>query len=441
MIYFNIMEEEYVSSSASSLDYSSAEYTSEFDENSETSENSNIDLTNDIINNYNIITLLGKGSYSKVWLAYNINDSRFYALKVQNHDDYEEGIEEIRIIKKIPDDEKYINKLKDVFIETKTIDKEKRKYICSAYNLCSGNLDGFARKGKYKNGYPEEIVKQMFKQILEGVSTIHYKMKGFHGDIKPDNILLTGVNNRDKKIIESYVKADFQSLYTKAKQDFILYNKPNLKTQKKLDTNVKHKIRKMVHQNIMESITLNDNDEQKCDSQYLCDDKYINNPQIKITDFGFFCHKEEQFNESFGTRYYMAPEIVLMGDCTSKVDIWALGCMLFELLTGEILFDPHSGSRGNTDFYHLEMMINLCGEFYKKFLISTKRYKQYFKDGKLVNIKYENTNKNMYDKLKEKLEKHNINNPKIISLLESMLQLYPNHRPSVKELLDNDWLI
>ncbi len=434
------MEEEYVSSSASSLDYSSGEFTSEsYDESSE---NINIDLKNDIISNYNIISQLGKGSYSKVWLAYNINDSRFYALKVQNHDDYEEGVEEIRIIKKIPKDEKYINKLKDVFIETKTVDKEKRKYICSAYDLCSGNLDGLARKGKYKNGYPEEIVKQMFKQILEGLSTIHYKMKGFHGDIKPDNILLTGYNDRDRKLIEYYIKADFQSLYQKAKQDYIVYNKPNLKSPKKLDTNVKHKIRRTVHQKIMENMPEENNDtsDNKCSSQYLCDDKYINNPQIKITDFGFFCHKEEKFNESFGTRYYMAPEIVLMGDCTSKVDIWALGCMLYELLTGEILFDPHSGSRGNTDFYHLEMMINLCGEFYKKFLISTKRYKQYFKDGKLVNIKYEDNSKTTYDKIKERLEKHNISNPKIISLLESMLQLYPNHRPSIKELLDNDWI-
>jgi len=35
----------------------------------------------------------------------------------------------------------------------------------------------------------------------------------------------------------------------------------------------------------------------------------------------------------------MAPEIILMGDCKKSVDIWALGCTLFELLTGEILFD------------------------------------------------------------------------------------------------------
>jgi serine/threonine-protein kinase SRPK3 len=226
-----------------------------------------------------------------------------------------------------------------------------------------------------------------------------------------------------------------------------MYNKPNLKTTKKLDKNSKNKIRKIVHQKIMDSITKEENDinhnnnhNDSDDSQYLCDDKYINNPQIKITDFGFFCHKEEQFNESFGTRYYMAPEIILMGDCTGKVDIWALGCMLFELLTGEILFDPHSGSRGNTDFYHLEMIINLCGEFYKKFLISTKRYKQYFKDGKLINIKYEDKSKSTYDKLKEKLEQHNIKNPKIIALLESLLQPYPNHRPSIKELLENDWM-
>ncbi len=410
---------------SSSIDYSSADYTSS------ECECTNLDLTNDIINNYNIITLLGKGSFSKVWLAYNINDSRFYALKVQNHEDYDEGVEEIKTMKKIPEDEQYINKIKEFFIETRTIDNQKCKFICSVYNLCSGNLDGLARKGKYNKGYPEEIVKKMFKQILESLYTVHYKMKGFHGDIKPDNILLCGVNNRDKKYIELYNKYDFQSLYSKAKQDYLLYSKSS---SNKLDASKKQKIRKTVHHTIMENIKENE------ESQYLCDEKYFDNPHIKLTDFGFFCHNSEQFNESFGTRYYMAPEIVLMGECTSKVDIWALGCMLYELLTGEILFDPHSGSRGNTDFYHLEMMINLCGDFYKNFLVTTKRYKQFFKNGKLNNIKLApDYNKSMHDKLKEKLEYNNITNPKIISLIESMIQLYPKHRPSIKELLEDEW--
>jgi serine/threonine-protein kinase SRPK3 len=406
------MEENYTSS----IEYSTTECTTETA--------ANIDLTNDIINNYNVISQLGKGSYSRVWLVYSMNDNNYYALKVQNYDDYDEGVEEINILKKIPNDAKNINQLKEFFIETRMIDNKKRKFICSVYDLCCGNLDGLARKGKYKNGYPENMVKNMFKQILNSLYTVHYKMNGFHGDIKPDNILLCGINNRDKAYIDMYNKINFISLYNKTKNDYCQQKNISVK---KLDTDKKHEIRKKIHEAIMKSFDINN------DNQYLCDDKYFENPHIKLTDFGFFCHNSEKFNDSFGTRYYMAPEIILMGDCTSKVDIWALGCMLYELLTGEILFDPNSGSRGSTDFYHLEMMINLCGQFYKNFLSSTKRYKKFFKDGKLINIKYEPIN------IKKKLENHNINNPILINLIESMLQLYPKHRPNIKELLEHEW--
>lgn len=51
--------------------------------------------------------------------------------------------------------------------------------------------------------------------------------------------------------------------------------------------------------------------------------------------------------EHFVTRrMYEAPEISLHGTCGRGVDIWAVGCILFELLTGEILFyslgDPYT---------------------------------------------------------------------------------------------------
>jgi serine/threonine-protein kinase SRPK3 len=134
----------------------------------------------------------------------------------------------------------------------------------------------------------------------------------------------------------------------------------------------------------------------------------------------------------------MAPEIILMGDCSEKVDIWALGCMLYELLTGEILFDPHSDEYGSTDMHHLEMIINLCGEFNKNVLISTKYYKKFFKLGKLKNMVYSKEYSPVsFNNIKRKLEEHGINNTLIAKIIDSMLQISPKHRPSVKELLKN----
>ena len=70
--------------------------------------NININLTGDIIGDYNVIAMLGKGGYSKVWLAYNINDMKYYALKVINANDYDDGKEELKTMSIIPKDEKYL---------------------------------------------------------------------------------------------------------------------------------------------------------------------------------------------------------------------------------------------------------------------------------------------------------------------------------------------
>lgn len=426
-------------SETSSLNYSdsnSHDYDSHESNNSsyassddnDDNEDNNIDLTGDIINNYNIISQLGKGSYSRVWLAYNIANNNYYALKVQNPDDFSDGKDEIKILKKIPADEPYINRLVEYFVETRIINDNPTNFICSVYELCAGNLDGLARKGKYKNGYPEHIIKKILKQVLLSLNTVHNKLNGYHGDIKPDNILLCGLNNKDALYIKMYGKHNFSEIYNKTKKEYMANKKI-----KKLDPSMKSKIRKKIHSALIEMMDENE------ENNYLCDDKYFDNLQIKLSDFGFYCHKDEFFHEPFGTRYYMAPEIILMDECTEKVDIWALGCMLFELVTGQILFDPHSDKMGSTDFHHLEMIINLCGEFNGQFQ-SAKYYKKFFKNNKLINMVYNDDFKmSTFDKINKKIIQSNIN-INIIKLIESMLQINPKKRPSIKDLLKNDWL-
>lgn len=398
---------------------------------SESDNNDSLDLTNDIIDNYNVITLLGKGSYSKVWLVYNINDMKYYALKVMNAGDYNEGKEELNIMKQISSDEKYINRLKHYFIETRFVDNDTKKFLCLVYDLCCGNLDGLSRKGKYKAGYPINMAKVFLKQTLEALYSVHYRLNGFHGDIKPDNILLCGLNNRDMKYINQYDKHKFNDVYSKIKKEYCGEKKIN-----KLDTGTKHRIRKKVHCAIMD--TMGENNE----NPFHCNEDYFLNPHIKLTDFGFFCKNTEKYDKPFGTRYYMAPEIILMGECDEKVDIWALGCMLYELVTGEILFDPHSSKRGSTDFHHLEMIISMCGEFNKSYIERTKYYKKFFKNGKLKDMIYtEDYNVPLVDKLNKRLKDNGVDDMVLCRLIASMLNLIPSKRPSIKELLKNEWLI
>lgn len=65
------------------------------------------------------------------------------------------------------------------------------------------------------------------------------------------------------------------------------------------------------------------------------------NGEIFLSDFGL-CRKKTQntrYSQNVVALPYRAPEI-FSGIYDEKVDIWALGCLLFELCTCEILFTP-----------------------------------------------------------------------------------------------------
>ena len=67
-----------------------------------------------------------------------------------------------------------------------------------------------------------------------------------------------------------------------------------------------------------------------------------NNDRIKIGDFGIskkLDTKSGYAKTSVGTFNYMAPEILKGEKYNSKVDIWALGCIIYELLTFNICFE------------------------------------------------------------------------------------------------------
>ncbi|RPA99833.1 kinase-like protein [Choiromyces venosus 120613-1] len=81
---------------------------------------------------------------------------------------------------------------------------------------------------------------------------------------------------------------------------------------------------------------------------------------VKLGDFGISkcVHNNTAFRSKVGTDCYAAPEVLRLDTdaenpvYTNAVDIWALGCVVYELLTGEVLF----GSLGETSkYYHTKV--------------------------------------------------------------------------------------
>ena len=379
----------------------------------------NLDLNSKIIHNYNIIYELGRGSYSIVWLAYNINDQQFYALKVQNPTEYKDGLNEINFVKNLPEKPNVFNNLCDSFVEI--IDDN--KYLCSAWNLHSSNIDSLIRKGKFNSGLPLDQVKIIMKQLITALKILHLKFKVFHGDIKTDNILVKGVNDRDKMIINDYINENFNDKYLNAKKEYWIKKGNNLSNINKMSRKTKLAIRQQIHEEITNKIIEKINNLNI--SKYSIDHKYLNNIEISLGDFGTYCTEYNFYDKPFGTRYYQAPEIILMGKCSYPVDIWALGCTFYELLTGELLFDPIKDSNYSRDYYHLCLINNTCGKFSSSFLKKTKYYNNFF-DSK-CNIKDHNI------KFNNKLKNLDIDD-KILSILSKMLEIDSSKRITIKEL-------
>lgn len=74
--------------------------------------------------------------------------------------------------------------------------------------------------------------------------------------------------------------------------------------------------------------------------------------ELKLMDLGMATEKrieESRMTSGVTTLHYRAPEVLMGLDYGSAVDIWAVGCLLYELLTGEVLFKACDEWRQITD--------------------------------------------------------------------------------------------
>ena len=82
-----------------------------------------------------------------------------------------------------------------------------------------------------------------------------------------------------------------------------------------------------------------------------------NNPVIKLLDFGnaIYKNKYKITSQNFrGTNFYKAPEILENSIFNEKVDEWAVGLIMYIMLTGKEPFDEGDNIKNNINFNKIE---------------------------------------------------------------------------------------
>ena len=157
---------------------------------------------------------------------------------------------------------------------------------------------------------------------------------------------------------------------------------------------------------------------------------------VRITDFGlsrqFDCDVNTKFTNA-GFYPYKPPEIVLgLTHYSTEVDIWSVGCIIVEILTGKILFGEDS-SLGV-----LKLMINIFGTFDEDLLPGFEN----FPNSKYLNDIPTCTGVGLKNFIAEKkLKIFKLENDMLYDLIEKMLTVDPTKRINAKECLSHPWFL
>lgn len=141
---------------------------------------------------------------------------------------------------------------------------------------------------------------------------------------------------------------------------------------------------------------------------------YYNTNNIKLTDFSLSCFKAYINRYHFSTCTYRAPEIWLREELDEKLDIWSLGCVLYQLYFKRTLF--HFQGKGKDNYY------KYTNSLYDFFEITGQKHSiKFFK-----NIDYIET------KLSNKWDKDGI----IEKLIMRMLRFRSYKRISIDDIMN-----
>lgn len=362
---------------------------------------------------YICICKLGHGSYSAVWLAYNLIDKTVVAIKIHNSYDYKHGINEYTLYRTF-------NNLNIPHIlnpiELVDLIHEDEQHCCIVMELMGCSLYDLMKMKVLTN----DIILKIMSQIFECLDKLHQN-NYVHADLKPENILIAGYTQEILDIINNLKKINSLSEIKKYISTFKIIENRNESESESVSS-------KSTNISLISKSDYSEYSEIKEKKSHMILKDFIDNPTIFISDLGscISTNTTTYYKKFANTCYYLAPEVLLKLKCNHKVDMWAVGCTLYELLTNDILFDPDEVSNMKSR-YHLTQIISCLGDIPEHMKNISPNKEIYFKKNGLI----KGVNSIKYINKWEFLEC----TPILISLLLQLLELDPDRRISANDAL------
>ncbi|KAK6457641.1 kinase-like domain-containing protein [Scheffersomyces xylosifermentans] len=161
---------------------------------------------------------------------------------------------------------------------------------------------------------------------------------------------------------------------------------------------------------------------------------------VKIADLGNACWTNHHFTDEIQTRQYRSPEVLLGYHWGCSSDLWSFACLVFELLTGDYLFDPRDGKTYTKDDDHIAQMIELIGPFPRAMLKEGYYTRDFFNSRgelhRIVKLKPWGLKEVLTEKYKFPLQ----DAMEIADFLLPMLAIQPEARADAGGMVNHPWL-
>lgn len=297
---------------------------------------------------YVIIHKLGWGEFSTVWLAYDkrAEEQRhtFVAVKIARcHANVLESSKyEVNLLQflrtELPRGAP-ATQLLDYFEHT----AEYGSHLCMVMPVCGSNLlciiDQVKGRRQRRRDKEVNMVKEITTSMLRGLVDLE-AINVIHTDLKPENVLVAAPDPKVASVIQSFLARN---------ADVVRHVDPVVACDEGDPNNL---------------ISLVD-----FGLSVLLEPPTTDNAAARAvgTKKGFRVSRPGIVNNSNGTliqtREYRAPEILLGCDFCPRTDVWSIGCMVYELITGDFLMDPKrkASNERDMDVEHLAMIMQILG--------------------------------------------------------------------------------